>query len=330
MSRLRKLSFVAALVAFSLTLASCSYYQGALKARSAGGPVPWWCTSTEEIPVTAGPAAGNVDWYAGTHKAPLAWDDCLTMSAQFDRAKGFAERWPTRGSAEADGFREVTSYIPGMGTHHVKGGITKAMLADPSFNRRTRSSTTSGSTTSSTPPSPRSSSSTGTRSGESSWASTTTCARTPAVRRRLPREHRLVASPSLDLPSQVRRGDDRVQHQRRQLHGRGGVNVNYSNYYMLHVWVIDDMKFIPDVFAGMIPCISGGGAIHDPTHALPYVQVGCGRRDDRDEQEARRDAGERADNGSGVRQPHHGLPRSRRHRELGRVTPAPTAGEPPP
>ena len=66
-----------------------------------GGPVPWWCTSTEEIPVTAGPAAGNVDWYAGTHKAPLAWDDCVAMSAQFDRAKGFAEKWPTRGSAEA-------------------------------------------------------------------------------------------------------------------------------------------------------------------------------------------------------------------------------------
>ena len=33
---------------------------------------------------------------------------------------------------------------------------------------------------------------------------------------------------------------------------------------MLHVWVLDDMKFIPDVFAGMIPCISGGTAIHDP------------------------------------------------------------------
>jgi hypothetical protein len=24
------------------------------------------------------------------------------------------------------------------------------------------------------------------------------------------------------------------------------------------------MKFIPDVFAGMIPCISGGTAVHDP------------------------------------------------------------------
>jgi hypothetical protein len=39
-----------------------------------------------------------------------------------------------------------------------------------------------------------------------------------------------------------------------------------SNYYMLHVWVLPDMKFTPDVYAGMIPCISGGSAIHDPNH----------------------------------------------------------------
>ena len=46
----------------------------------------------------------------------------------------------------------------------------------------------------------------------------------------------------------------------------GGVNVNLSNYYMLHVWVLEDMKFVPDVFAGMMPCITGGSAIHDPNH----------------------------------------------------------------
>ena len=39
-----------------------------------------------------------------------------------------------RGVAEAAGWREVTGYIPGMGTHHVRGGITPAMLADPAFN----------------------------------------------------------------------------------------------------------------------------------------------------------------------------------------------------
>ena len=48
-----------------------------------------------------------------------------------------------------------------------------------------------------------------------------------------------------------------------RLASRGGINVNLSNYYMLHVWVLDDMKFIPDVFAGQMPCITAGSTIHD-------------------------------------------------------------------
>ena len=39
------------------------------------------------------------------------------------------------GRAEADGWRKVTTYVPGMGTHHVRGGITPAMLTDPNFDR---------------------------------------------------------------------------------------------------------------------------------------------------------------------------------------------------
>ena len=48
---------------------------------------------------------GTVDWYAGTHKAPLSWDDCVALSAKFDAAKAYAEQWPTEGPAEADGWR---------------------------------------------------------------------------------------------------------------------------------------------------------------------------------------------------------------------------------
>ena len=78
----------------------------------AGQPVPWWCNSKEEIPVTTGPAVGTVDWYAGTHKAPLSWDDCVTMSANFDLAKSYAEKWPTEGQAEDDGCLEATRTSP--------------------------------------------------------------------------------------------------------------------------------------------------------------------------------------------------------------------------
>ena len=133
---MRRLPFFALLAVLSLTFSSCAYLKAANDARTAGEPVPWWCTSTEDIPVTEGPAVGNVDWYANIDKAPLAWGDCLTMSAQFDVAKEYAEQWPTRGTAEANGFREVTQYIPGMGTHHVRGGITPAMLNSPSFDRQ--------------------------------------------------------------------------------------------------------------------------------------------------------------------------------------------------
>jgi hypothetical protein len=49
-----------------------------------------------------------------------------------------------------------------------------------------------------------------------------------------------------------------------------GVNVDMSRFYMLHVWVLDQMKFVPDVFAGMMPCISGGTATSTPaTRAIP-------------------------------------------------------------
>ena len=69
-SRWRRLPVFALPVVLALTLSSCAYFQGAIKARDAGGPVPWWCTSTEDIPVTDGPAAGNIDWYAGITRLP--------------------------------------------------------------------------------------------------------------------------------------------------------------------------------------------------------------------------------------------------------------------
>ena len=54
-----------------------------------------------------------------------------------------------------------------------------------------------------------------------------------------------------------------------------GVNVNMSNYYMLHVWVLPDMTFEPDVYAGMIPCISGGTAVFDPNHSCHKSRGGA-------------------------------------------------------
>ena len=52
----------------------------------------------------------------------------------------------------------------------------------------------------------------------------------------------------------------------------GGINVNMANYYMLHVWVLDDMTFEPDVYAGMIPCIAA--APRSTTRWIPATSAG--------------------------------------------------------
>ncbi len=272
---MRRLPVIGLLVVLSLALSSCAYYRDAVTARSNGGGVPWWCKSSEEIPVTAGPAVGTVDWYAGTHKTPLGWDDCVTMSAQFDVAKSFAEKWPTRGVAEADGWREVTGYIPGMGTHHVRGGITPAMLADPSFDRQNPILDNIGLDNKFEPTKPDvlqfdGSGPAAKLVGFDYYVRTTTGRPPEGFAGNLDwwHHHPWICHRKTDAAMIAFNTSDA------NCTSLGGVNVNLSNYYMLHVWVIDDMKFTPDVFAGQIPCIVGGGAIHDPNDPCHFSRTG--------------------------------------------------------
>jgi hypothetical protein len=248
-----------------VVLSSCAYLNKATDAEKAGAAKPWWCTPTEEIPVTDGPAAGSVDYYAGTHKAPLTWDQCKRVSVQFDMARAYALKWPTAGAAEADGWTMTTPYVPGMGTHHVRGGVTPQMLADPSFNRLNPILDNAGL--------------------DDKWD--------PFVPEVLQYDGngpdaKLVGfdyyvRTDTGLPPAGFEGNNDWWHIHPMICFRktdaymvafnqsdsactalNGINVNMSNYYMLHVWVLDDMTFEPDVYAGMIPCISGGTAIHDP------------------------------------------------------------------
>ena len=281
---MRKFSVLATLVAFCFTAASCEYTKVAVDLRDAGKPVPWWCTSTEDIPVTAGPAVGTVDWYADVNKAPLNWDDCLAMSAQFDAAKRYAVQFPTRGQAESAGFREITGFIPGMGTHHVKGGITPDLLADPAFQETGRKNPildNRGLDDKFEPNKPEVMQYDGNGPdarlvGFDYYVRTTT------------------GKPPAGFPGNI----DWFHHHPWICHRKsdaamidfnisdaacaakpngGGVNVNYSNYYMLHVWVLGDQKYIPDVFAGQVPCIAGPGAgtVHDnPSHPCHFGRGG--------------------------------------------------------
>jgi hypothetical protein len=255
---------ITAALALALGLSSC-YYQEALTAQKNGGPLPWWCTSTEEIPVTTGPAVGTVDWYAGTHKKPLTWDQCTSVSAVFDYGKKFAEQWPTEGAAEADGWVEATPYVPGMGTHHIRGGITPQMLADPDFNRQNPILDNAGLDDKFEPTRPEVLQFDGNGPnaklvGFDYYVRTSTGRPPEGFAGNLDwwHHHPMICFRKSDAAMIAFNVSDAT------CTGQAGLNVNMSNYYMLHIWVLDDMKFEPDVFAGMIPCISGGTAVHDP------------------------------------------------------------------
>jgi hypothetical protein len=262
MGRLRVLCAAAVVM---LTASSCTFSQLAAVVQSQGGSVPWWCNSTEEIPVTAGPASGTVDWYAGTHKTPLTWAQCRAMSVQFDQAKAYALQWPTAAAAEADGWRKVTPYVPGMGTHHVRGGITPEVLADPNFNRLNPILDSIGLDDVFDP----------TRPDVLQYDGNGPAARLVGFD--------YYVRTNTGLPPEGFAGNNDWWHHHPWICHRAsdalmigfnisdaactalsGINVNLSNYYMLHVWILDDMFFTPDVFAGMIPCIANGTAIHDP------------------------------------------------------------------
>jgi hypothetical protein len=252
-------------VTAGLVLASCGYQFEATSARDGNRPLPWWCNPTEhDIRVTEGPAAGTVDWYVGVDKAPLSWDDCIELGGFFDAAKTYAEQWPTRGTAEADGFREATGYIPGMGTHHIRPGITAALLNSPTFDKSNPILDSAGLDDVFDPRTPEVLQFDG--SGPDAklvgfdYYVRTSTGRPPegfTGTNDWWHHHPLICFRKTDAAMVG------FNVSNNSCTSMNGINVNMSNYYMLHVWIIDDMKFIPDVYAGMIPCIAGGTAVHD-------------------------------------------------------------------
>jgi hypothetical protein len=256
---------IGALALAMMVLSSCAYYAKATDAEQSGGAKPWWCNPTEEIPVTDGPAAGSVDYYAGMHKAPLSWAQCKSLSVLFDHARSYALQWPTAGAATAAGFRMATPYVPGMGTHHILGGITPEMLADPSFNRLNPILDSAGLDATFNPLRPEVLQYDGNGPdaklvGFDYYVRTDT-GQPPAGfdgNNDWWHIHPMICFRTTDAYMVAFNASDA------SCTAQNGINVNMANYYMLHVWILDDMTFEPDVYAGMIPCIAGGTAIHDP------------------------------------------------------------------
>jgi hypothetical protein len=259
---------VAGLIGAAVMLASCVYTNPAQLAKKNGDPVPWWCHSTEEIPVTQGPVVGSVDYYAGTHKSALSYDDCIAMSKDFDVANAYASNWPTAGAAEADGWRMATPYVEGMGTHHIRGGMTPAILNAKSFNRFDPILDKAGLDDVFNPMMPEvlqydGNSAAAKLVGFDYYVRTAT-GQPPqgfAGNNDWWHIHPWICFRTTDATMIAFKVSDST------CTAMNGINVNMSNYYMLHVWVVSDETFQPDVFAGMMPCISGGTAVHDPNSA---------------------------------------------------------------
>ena len=80
---------------------------------------PWWCNSTG-TGSGSGQHGMHIDpAYENMTKGMLSWQDCLTLTDQFQAAIAWAMQWPTLGDAEAAGFAMSVDYVAGMGTHHV-------------------------------------------------------------------------------------------------------------------------------------------------------------------------------------------------------------------
>ncbi len=254
-------SLLVLLAVGALLMSSCYYFPTAYNHQQ-GDPStrPWFCDSTGN---TGGHGA---EFYVGVNKGLLSWDDCKTVSAQFDLALGYAEQYPTAGAAEAAGFHKMVNYVAGMGTHHVAaGGFTAADLTAPGFDptnpvfpgteldghfdpAKPEFLMYDGNgpgaklvgmayyvhTSTGQPPAGF--------AGDNDWwhVHNRLCVRTSDV---------LVV------------GEDMSDATCTSI---GGVNLHLDNYYMLHAWIVPGWEIRGDVFRGHHPCLAASGPVTDP------------------------------------------------------------------
>jgi hypothetical protein len=109
-------------VGMSLLLSSC-YTQMARDNREASPTTrPWYCNAVGDGTPIGGHGNGSHvhEIYQGMTKGMLGWTECQRLSNQFDALLVAMDGLDTRGEAEAQGYRELAEYIPGLGTHHAR------------------------------------------------------------------------------------------------------------------------------------------------------------------------------------------------------------------
>jgi hypothetical protein len=275
---------IAAVAALGFLASGCYTFQ-AEWAEDHAQPVPWFCDPVAPNSVT-GPGMGSTNWYAGMERAPLNYADCKGNATLFDQAKAYAEQFPTLGDAQAAGMHNSFDFIPGMGTH-TGYGVTPELMADPGFDVNDPVIPGSNNDTIFDPAEPEYLQYNGNTPGSvligMSYYVRTTNGLPPegfAGDNDYWHHHpTLCTNPSTGVAFGANTTDQGCADS-------GGVNLHMQNYYMLHVWLVDDIEYVADVHAPMHPCIVSGGAIFDmsdPCHrsAIGGTSAGVSATSDR-------------------------------------------------
>lgn len=229
---------------------------------------PWYCRPTAYNSVT-GIGMGTTNFYAGRLRKPLQGEQCEALGAAMAQAKAFAQQYPTRADAEAAGWKVMFEYFSGMGTHHGKDTFTEAVINSPSFNRN---DPILPGTSTFDPAQPNTlqydSDGPDAELVGMSWYVRSTTGPPAGFAGGIDWWHH---HPRLCIRKQDPtiigiNGSDAGCAQ------MNGINLNMERYYMLHLWVVDDLEYEADVFAPMHPCIQYPDATFDmdaPCHDVP-------------------------------------------------------------
>ncbi len=96
-----------------------------------GASRPWYCDPTDTA-INDGHAGGDHEPHYTVEKGPLSGENCLSLNLKLNNARWYAEQFPTKGVAEANGWHYLAPFISGQGTHHVneEAGVTAAFNPD--------------------------------------------------------------------------------------------------------------------------------------------------------------------------------------------------------
>ncbi len=244
-------------VAMAVLASSCVYFPAAFDHYQNGDldTRPWWCESSGLG------GHGSLPPHTGATKGQLSWSDCLTASAQFDVLNSNLEDYATESAGEAAGYYQIVGYAEGMGTHHaVQGALLPGILTSPGFDPDDPSfpGTPWDSTFDALNPEFLMYAS-GNLVGVAYWVKNVGG---PPVGFNGDNDwwhqHPLVC---LNTTTGAYMGEDRTDPDCGSI---GGINVDFSDWYMAHAWVLPGWNTEFDVFAHHHPCLKAGGPETNP------------------------------------------------------------------